>query len=579
MSDLVDTAGPGGVPVLAEHLRLALEAGGLGTWRWDLATGVTVWDERLEALYGLPPGGFGGSYDDWLARQHPDDVDRVVATVQRAVRERGAYVMDHRVVWPDGSVHWLQGRGQVVVGEDGQVLGTIGCVADVTDRMLAEQERDRLIAEAREVAAVERLHRERLEFLGRVNDALRLATDQADLMRRVARTAVPRLGDWCVLYVLPPGAVVPEVEVAHVDPAMEQRVHEVRARFPFDPDAPSGVAAVLRTGESQHIPEVDDEVLARSGVSEEAAEVVRELGLRSSIIVPLRKRNVVLGALQLVTARTSRAYDADDLALAESVAIRIASSLENLRLHDQQREIALTLQKSLLPAVLPAVPGVELAVRYWAAGEGTEVGGDFYDAFAVGEGCWGLALGDVCGSGPEAASVTAMARHTIRAGAWHGDDPSEVLLGLNGALRAAHLPSFVTALYGELRPADHRLDLALAGHPPPVLVSPDGEVAFVGRPGTVLGPFAAPEVRPTSVALEPGSTLVLYTDGLTDVRPPHGLDAEDTLALVREVAGDGSPAEAVADRLHARVTERLAIQDRADDIALLVVRTLPRPAR
>src|SRR5436190_11725747 len=137
---------------LAARLAVALEAGGLGTWRWNLRTGQTDWDTKVEQLFGLGPGEFDGTYETYVSLLHPEDAPEVLATVQEAVATKSSYVVDHRVVWPDGSVHWLQGKGRAVVDDDGEVLGTIGCVADVTEQMNALLERERLTAAALEAA-------------------------------------------------------------------------------------------------------------------------------------------------------------------------------------------------------------------------------------------------------------------------------------------------------------------------------------------------------------------------------------------------------------------------------------------
>src|SRR3954453_8002146 len=132
-----------------QRLRLVLRAGGFGTWVWDAASGVTTWDEQLEAVFGLPPGGFEGTYEGWKARLHPDDRDRVVATVQQAVADRSTYDINHRIVWPDGSVHWVEGLGQVTLDDTGAATGTIGCTRDITHRKLIEEQ----LAEAARAAS------------------------------------------------------------------------------------------------------------------------------------------------------------------------------------------------------------------------------------------------------------------------------------------------------------------------------------------------------------------------------------------------------------------------------------------
>ena len=158
---------------LSEQLHAAVEAGGLGTWRWNVITGETVWDERLEALFGLPSGGFDGSFDMFVSLLHPDDRDVVVDTVHDSLARKSAYRVEHRVVWPDGSVHWHARVGGVTLDERGEVTGTVGCSMDITDRMVQQEEQQRVAAEA---AERERLHRERLEFLGAINAALSAST-------------------------------------------------------------------------------------------------------------------------------------------------------------------------------------------------------------------------------------------------------------------------------------------------------------------------------------------------------------------------------------------------------------------
>ncbi len=181
----------------------------------------------------------------------------------------------------------------------------------------------------------------------------------------------------------------------------------------------------------------------------------------------------MLGALQFAMTSTSRRYTTDDLALAQSVADRIASSIENLRLYQQQRDIARTLQRSLLPATLPTIPCVDLAARYWPVGEGNEVGGDFYDVFALEQpGRWAIVIGDVCGTGPEAAALIGVARHSIRESAWHGDTPTDVLRSLNRAVKNSGTGSFLTAIYATLDTTDVRpaLTVTSGGHPFPICI-------------------------------------------------------------------------------------------------------------
>ena len=342
----------------------------------------------------------------------------------------------------------------------------------MTDRVTEERERQHLAAVAAEAAESERLQRGRLEFLEAVNEALNASSSVEAVMRNVIETAVPRLGDWCSIHLVDHhGGRRPRVEIAHVDPKMVAYAHQLQERFPYDPDAPTGVAHVIRTGETAFYPEITEQVITDMDATPEEREIIAQLALRSAITVPLVKRGRILGAIQFVMANSSRRYTDDDVALARVVAGRVASSLDNQRLNDRQRLIAQTLQRSLLPASLPVIPGIDVAVRYWPAGEATEVGGDFYDIFTMEEpGQWAVVIGDVCGTGPSAAALTGLARHSIRGSAWHGDDPVEVLTSLHRAVERSASGSFLTAVYATLDTVDvrPRLTVTCAGHPLPI---------------------------------------------------------------------------------------------------------------
>lgn len=561
---------------LADNLSLALEAGGLGTWRWDMASGQVLWDERLEALYGLEPGTFDGTFEAYAGGLHPDDAAEVLATVQAAVRDKSRYTVHHRVVWPDGSTHWLQGKGQVLADDAGRVTGTIGCVADVTEQMLVAQERERFVTIALESAERDRLSAQRLEFLGRINDVLTGASTPDEVMRTVTRAAVPTLGEWCAIFVLPEtGSATPDIEIAHADPAMVEFARGLQERFPYEPGASTGIPQVIRTGQSEFVPQITEQMISEAPGTHEGRDIVRNLRLSSSIAVPLIKRGRVIGALQFVNTDASRTYSEQDLALAEAVASRIASTLENRRLAAHQRAIATTLQASLLPGSLPTIEGLDVAVRYWAAGEGTEVGGDFYDAFVVDD-HWAVVIGDVCGTGPEAAALTGLARHTIRAAAWSGSSPQVVIDQLNQAVLRSDRTTFCTALFCEIyRVADgFRVTVTAGGHPLPIIRRGENGTETVGVPGSLIGAFDGARSTTCETGLRAGDSMVLYTDGVTDLPPPHGMDLSEMLGAVARAGRAGTSADQVAANLGDEIASKLPLTDRNDDIALLVLKVI-----
>src|SRR5207244_2025688 len=191
------------------------------------------------------PGSFDGSFDTYLSLLHPEDRDEVLEVVRRAVDSKSSYQVDHRVVWPDGSVHWLQGRGSVTLDDDGAVTGTIGCTGDITATKAAEAEAQRLATEAQGAAEREQRHRERLEFLAALTDASTGSTDHREFMRSVTAAAVPRLGDWCSLHFVPDSSAEVEREVSHSDPAKVEWAKELSERYPYVPAGATGIPAVI----------------------------------------------------------------------------------------------------------------------------------------------------------------------------------------------------------------------------------------------------------------------------------------------------------------------------------------------
>jgi serine phosphatase RsbU (regulator of sigma subunit) len=260
------------------------------------------------------------------------------------------------------------------------------------------------------------------------------------------------------------------------------------------------------------------------------------------------------------------------VALAEAVAGRIASSLENLQLIEKQTEIARVLQSSLLPSTLPAIDGYELAVHYSPAGEGTEVGGDFYDVFALNDRTWGFAIGDVCGKGPRAAALTALARHTIRTSAWRGDSSDGVLARLNEAVHRSEDGPFCTAIFGELDPVTSTVDMAVGGHPLPILVNADGSTETIGTPGMLLGAFEVPRTSSARVELAPGATLLLYTDGVTDLPPPDEITPAEFATLVGRCASEAADGEDMLRLIAGSLDAIRLASARSDDVALLALR-------
>lgn len=417
----------------------------------------------------------------------------------------------------------------------------------------------------------------RLAFLAEASRLLSGSLDYARTLKRIADLAVPHLADWCVVDMLEEDGSLRHVAVAHTDPTKVEVAQELRRRYPPDPDAPGGIFEVIRTGEPALYREVPDELLEETAVDEEHLRLLRDLQMRSAMIVPLVARGRTLGTLSLVWAESERTYGERELAMATDLAARAAVAVDNARLYRFRSHIARTLQRSLLPPVLPVIEGVELTARYRPAEEGADIGGDFYDIIQLGEREWGLVIGDVCGKGVEAAALTGLARHSIRATLRQGSDGQAAITVLNEEIRrqSTH-PDFCTLAFAHLRQEDGRVDATVvcAGHPQPLIVRATGEVERAGAPGTLLGVIPDIDLQPRSLSLGPGDALFLYTDGLVE-----GMAGDESAeALLRGFLAEcaGADVETMAAAIDRAVSERT--EAARDDSAFLVARVVPPSA-
>ena len=411
-------------------------------------------------------------------------------------------------------------------------------------------------------------------FVAEASELLASSLDYEKTLSNVAALAVPLFADWCAIDMLEPDGSLSRLAIAHVNPEKVQLANELAEKYPPDPDAPYGVPNVIRTRQPELFSEISDELLVEATTeTPELLELLRELGLRSSMCVPLIARDRVLGAITLVSSVSGRRYTKEDLRLAEDLASRAAFPIDNARLYQERARVAQTLQESLLPPELPEIPGTDLAARYHAAVETVDVGGDFYDIFEAGSRKWGVALGDVSGKGVDAAAVTSLARHTLRAAALSKRTPSGILSILNTALlEQTEHDRFCTGVYAELRPRFGRLmvTVACAGHPPPYIVRSDGTVEALPCEGSLLG--IIPEMELTDVGMELGfgDKLVFYTDGVIEARAADGRvfgDGEFE-RLLHECASRG--VAAAADLITNAVIDFQDGRPR-DDVALVVI--------
>ncbi|MFF4413699.1 PP2C family protein-serine/threonine phosphatase [Streptosporangium sp. NPDC001559] len=315
------------------------------------------------------------------------------------------------------------------------------------------------------------------------------------------------------------------------------------------------------------------------GLREELATVqipqaggAMQLGDWQMLVVPLLARGRALGAMCL--GRPDH-FAEDVFQYAEDIGRRAALAMDNARLYATQAAANRALQRSLLPPDEPGeIPGLDPAVVYEPAGETNEVGGDFYDLFAAGDDCWRFAVGDVCGTGPEAAAVTGLARHTLRLLAREGYGVAAVLDRLNQAiLEEGDRARFLTLLHGEIKPVPTGLDVSMvsAGHPEALRLRPSGVVDTVVTSQSLLGVFPEATFKAQLVHLDPGDVLLAVTDGVTERRQGGRLFDDDGGLAKLFAECVGLSARAVAERIR-RAVQDFATEPSADDLAIVVLR-------
>ncbi|MFF4478071.1 SpoIIE family protein phosphatase [Streptomyces melanosporofaciens] len=400
-------------------------------------------------------------------------------------------------------------------------------------------------------------------FLAEASELLTGQLDENMVAALAGQLLVPRLADWCAVWLTTPSGGLQLARVWHSD---EHRIDALRLSLERHPP-PTGLGSA---GTSWPWPGIAD---SQGG---------------SAVCFPLIAHGRSHGALLIGRAGVPRMAEGV-VRLSEDVARRVAQAVATARQYTRQATISRALQRRQLPMSLAHIPGVDTAIVYEPHGEGQTVGGDFYDLFPMGDRRWCFLLGDVQGSDPEAMSVTGLARHLVRLLAREGHGVESVLNRLNQALveeeaEATEIdgeqsrPRFLSLLYGELEPdpegGSARCTLASAGHPLPLRLTTDGTVAPAASPQMLLGIDENPDFHADTLDLAPGETLLCVTDGVTERRNGvRQLDDDDGLSdILRDCVGLG--AKAVAERVR-RATYDFSPEPIDDDLAVLVLEAVP----
>lgn len=516
----------------------------------------------------------------------PDGVPSVLRTgesilmseIPDSLLERGARDQEHlRIIRELG----LRSGMVVPLRARGETFGAMTFASAESERLFDEDDlsfaaelarRAALsIDNARLYADLEARRRE-LEFLASASAELDASLELDVTLQRVADLTVPYLADGCMVDLLDEHGQITRVASASADETVAPVLERLRSHH-LDLDGPHPISVAMRTGATQTVDEVTDEARRDWSADDSYLEDIRAWPARAAVVAPMRARGRTLGTLALASF-SERGFDARTIATIEELARRAAVAVDNARLYGERSYIAARLQQSLLPPHLPDVPGLEIAARFRPAGEAYDVGGDFYDIFETGTGSWAIAMGDVCGKGPDAAALTAMARYTIRATAIRAaQSPQRVLSLLNEVLlNESPREQFLTVAYANLRVHPDRTELAVAsaGHPLPLLLHADGRLDYVGEPGTLLGVVPEIELRTKLIDLQAGDTIVFYTDGVTEARTDTGAMFGIEGLRSALLACARCDAAEVAERIESSLADARVERPR-DDIAIVVV--------
>ncbi|MFF6993159.1 SpoIIE family protein phosphatase [Streptomyces sp. NPDC010273] len=417
---------------------------------------------------------------------------------------------------------------------------------------------------------------DRLSLLAETTTQLTSTLDADEALHRLAALTVPRLADWAVFDLLTERDEVRRVLVIeHKDGILVERDDLQGPMPPVPAESPMPLSRALRGAASSLAGPATYQGPPDSGIAVEQQRLFTATGMHSAVIAPIRGLRDVLGALTLGRAQRQDAFTPADLPLVEDLTRRAGLALDNARLYQRQRKVAETMQRHLLPQ-LPVLPGLEMTARYVPAPDASSVGGDWYDAFALADHAHALAIGDIVGHDLDAAAGMAQVRNMLRAFAWSHPEaaPSAVVTRLDDAvMHIAEVP-MATMILARLTLGNDtlwRLRWTNAGHPPPLLITHDGQTRFLDEAHGMLLGTGVTRPRPDAVTvLPPQATLLLYTDGLVE-SPRHSID--HGLDRLRRHAA--SLAHRPLDSFCDLLLDQVRPNDNDDDVALIALRTPP----
>ncbi|MGW6403433.1 SpoIIE family protein phosphatase [Streptomyces sp. NPDC055134] len=531
--------------------RLALNR--VGTFEWDLEEGTLELDAAGYAVLDIGPDEYDGRPESLLSQVAPEEGARIGAAAMTAIHaRRSSYGAYFRIRRRDGEQQWTHLRGRVLRDEHGKPRHVVGIVRD------AGADRAQLaMTSPVQLAGWQRM----TTVLQGVADALSRAMTVADVTAVLTGAGgLERFGADGLVLGLVKGDALQLIALAGESTSMldELKLHRL------DESLPLAEAVITQR------PRFVTSLRQLADTFPRLGPYVKRLELDAAAFLPLVARARSVGGLALLF-RGRDEFTAEDRDLCLGLAGIVAQSLQRAILFDSERDFATGLQSTMLPRHIPTFPGVEIAVRYHAAGSGREVGGDWYDVIPLPRRRIGIVVGDVEGHDTQAAAVMGQLRIALRAFAGEGHPPSTVIARASRFLAELDTDRFATCMYAQVDPATGDVRAIRAGHTEPVLRHADGRVSTPPvRGGLPLGlatEFEQEEYPETRLDLLPGEAFILFTDGLVEHR---GRDVTAGVKAMTEAVRKGPvQARAIAEHLSERVSQ---VTQTADDVALLVLR-------
>ena len=537
----------------------AFRAAGIGAWDWYVDSGLLLLDETAMAVLGIDPDLYDGFIHTWTSLIHPDDYRLVAAETSRAMQTLGPFEAEYRICRRDGATQWVQSRGRVLADADGRPFRVLGVAwdsarsEDAGDGPEASQVAGRGEAEqGTEPGAAQRAVQ-----IQELASGLAEAVTSLDVVAAVADRVLPPFGASGLIIQVPEGDLMKVIGSVGYSQAFIDVINApVRDLGP--------VQEALRTHRPWFVSSVQEYVQRYPDM----ADIPARGGKQAWAFMPLVVSGHVAG-LCVISFNNPRRLTGAERTLLIALSGLIAQALERARLYDAEHAQAQALQRALLPQELPALPGVTAAAQYLPAGSGMDVGGDWYDVIPLSADRVALVIGDVMGHGLPEAVIMGRLRTAVQTLSNLELPPDEVLGHLNDLVNGLGDDSFATCLYAVYDPTTAICSLARAGHPPPAIVCPDGQVHFAKSHGDPPLGVADPPFEVVDLPVPEDGLLVLYTDGLIESAE---CDVDSGMSRLAELLRTHHAQD--LNQLCARLTRALIAADPRcpDDAALLVVR-------